>query len=45
MLEPGEADWLNDMLETDEELDDFEKALIAFLDTETGEQFVPRPRG
>lgn len=45
VLEPGEADWLNDMLETDEELDEFEKALIAFLDAETGTQFVPRPRG
>ena len=45
VLEPGEADWLNDMLEADEELDEFEKALIAFLDTETGQQFVPRPRG
>ena len=43
VLEPGESDWLNDMLEADEELDDFEKALIAFIDAETGEQFVPRP--
>ncbi len=44
VLEPGEADWLSDMLEADEELDDFEKSLIAFLDAETGGQFVPRPR-
>lgn len=43
VLEAGETDWLNDMLEADEELDEFEKALIAFLDAETGEQFVPRP--
>ena len=43
VLEPGESDWLNDMLEADEELDDFEKSLIAFIDTETGGQFVPRP--
>jgi hypothetical protein len=39
----SEQTWLQDMLETDEELDDFEKALIAFLDAETGEGFVPRP--
>ena len=45
VLEPGEADWLSDMLEADEEIDEFEKALIAFLDAETGEQCVPRPRG
>ena len=45
VLEPGEADWLNDMLEADEELDEFEKALVAFLDAESGQQFVPRPRG
>jgi len=44
VLEPGEADWLSDMLEADEELDDFEKSLIAFIDAETGGQFVPRPR-
>ena len=42
VLEASEADWLNDMLEADEELDEFEKALIAFLDAETGGQFVPR---
>ena len=43
VLEPGEADWLRDQLEADEELDEYEKALIAFIDRETGEQFVPRP--
>ena len=42
MLEPAEADWLGDMLEADEELDEHEKALISFLDSETGQQFVPR---
>ncbi len=42
-LEPAESDWLNDMLEADEELDDLEKALIAFIDAETGGTFVPRP--
>ena len=42
-LEPAEVAWLNDLLEADEELDEFEKALIAFIDAETGEQFVPRP--
>ena len=31
------------MLEADEELDEMEKALIAFIDEETGETFVPRP--
>jgi hypothetical protein len=31
------------MLDTDEELDEMEKALIAFIDEETGESFVPRP--
>lgn len=45
VFEPGETDWLSDMLEADEELDEFEKSLIAFLDAETGQQFVPRPRG
>lgn len=44
VLEPAEADWLRDKLEADEELDEFEKALIAFIDAETGEQFVPRPQ-
>lgn len=44
-LEPAEADWLRDRLDADEELDDYEKALIAFIDAETGESFVPRPRG
>lgn len=42
-LEPAEADWLRDRLDADEELDDYEKALIAFIDAETGETFVPRP--
>jgi hypothetical protein len=37
-----EHSWLNDQLEADEELDEMEKALIAFLDAETGESFVPR---
>jgi hypothetical protein len=41
-LDPAEADWLHDMLDADEELDEFEKALIAFIDAETGESFVPR---
>lgn len=45
VLELSEADWLNDMLEADEELDDLEKALIAFIDEETGGEFVPRSRG
>jgi hypothetical protein len=44
MLDASEAEWLNDRLEADEELDDLEKALIAFIDAETGGQFVPRPR-
>lgn len=43
VLEPAEHSWLQDMLEADEELDDMEKALIAFIDAETGETFVPRP--
>lgn len=43
LIEPAEAVWLSDMLEADEELDEFEKALITFIDAETGEQFVPRP--
>jgi hypothetical protein len=38
-----ERAWLHDRLEADEELDDLEKALIAFIDAETGESFVPRP--
>jgi hypothetical protein len=42
-LEPHEATWLRDLLDADEELDDLEKALIAFIDAETGESFVPRP--
>jgi hypothetical protein len=44
-LTPEEADWLRDKLDADEELDDYEKALIAFIDAETGESFVPRPQG
>lgn len=43
VLEPEESDWLSDRLEADEELDDLEKALIAFIDAETGGHFVPRP--
>lgn len=42
-LTTAEADWLRDRLDADEELDDYEKALIAFIDAETGETFVPRP--
>lgn len=42
-FEPAEHTWLHDMLEADEELDEMEKALIAFIDAETGETFVPRP--
>lgn len=42
VLELSEADWLNDMLEADEELDELEKALIVFIDEETGGTFVPR---
>ena len=38
-----EQAWLHDRLEADEELDDLEKALIAFIDAETGASFVPRP--
>jgi hypothetical protein len=44
-LSDGEASWLQDMLEADEELDELEKALIAFIDEETGGQFVPRAQG
>ena len=44
-LDPAEASWLQDILDADEELDDLEKALIAFIDAETGEQFVPRLQG
>ncbi|HCF25219.1 MULTISPECIES: hypothetical protein [unclassified Novosphingobium] len=44
-LEPAEHSWLQDMLEADEDLDELEKALIAFIDAETGETFVPRPKG
>ncbi len=42
-LEEG-ADWLRHQLEADEELDELEKALIAFIDAETGATFVPRPK-
>lgn len=42
-LTPDEADWLRDRLDADEDLDDYEKALIAFIDEETGGTFVPRP--
>ena len=42
-LTPAEADWLRDQLDADEDLDELEKALIAFIDAETGEGFVPRP--
>ncbi|MFM5948710.1 MAG: hypothetical protein ACKOPM_05680 [Novosphingobium sp.] len=42
-LEPSEHTWLQDMLDADEDLDELEKALIAFIDAETGETFVPRP--
>lgn len=39
----SEQSWLQDMLEADEDLDDLERALIVFIDAETGETFVPRP--
>lgn len=42
-LDSAEQSWLQDMLDADEELDEMEKALIAFIDEETGESFVPRP--
>ncbi|GAA4763271.1 hypothetical protein [Novosphingobium ginsenosidimutans] len=42
-LTTAETGWLRDRLDADEELDDYEKALIAFIDAETGETFVPRP--
>lgn len=42
-LTSEEADWLREKLEADEDLDDYEKALIAFIDEETGGSFVPRP--
>lgn len=44
VLSIDEKAWLHDQLEADEELDELEKALIAFIDEETGESFVPRPR-
>jgi hypothetical protein len=34
-----EGDWLHDMLDADEELDPLEKALIAYIAEETGEEF------
>ena len=43
LFPPSEQSWLQDMLDADEDLDELEKALIAFIDTETGETFVPRP--
>lgn len=43
LLTGSEQGWLKDMLEADEDLDDLERALIAFIDAETGETFVPRP--
>lgn len=43
VLTDAERDWLQDQLDADEELDELEKALIAFIDAETGESFVPRP--
>jgi hypothetical protein len=42
LLTAEESSWLQDMLEADEDLDELEKALIAFIDEETGGQFVPR---
>lgn len=42
-FDAAEQTWLHDRLEADEELDEMEKALIAFIDAETGETFVPRP--
>ncbi len=39
----SEQTWLQDRLDADEELDELEKTLIAFIDAETGETFVPRP--
>lgn len=43
-FDAAEQGWLHDRLEADEELDELEKALIAFIDAETGESFVPRPK-
>jgi hypothetical protein len=42
-FDPAEQTWLHDRLGADEELDEMEKALIAFIDEETGGTFVPRP--
>jgi hypothetical protein len=38
-LSPEESHWLSDMLETDEELDPLEKALLVWIAEETGEAF------
>lgn len=38
-LTPEESHWLSDMLEADEELDPLEKALLAWIAEETGEEF------
>ncbi|MGB7656324.1 MAG: hypothetical protein WBL74_12670 [Novosphingobium sp.] len=38
-LTPEESHWLSDMLETDEELDPLEKALLVWIAEETGEEF------
>ncbi|PKB13962.1 hypothetical protein B0I00_2590 [Novosphingobium kunmingense] len=43
VLSVDEKAWLQSCLDADEELDGLEKALIVFLDAETGETFVPRP--
>lgn len=40
-LSPEESHWLSDMLEADEELDPLEKALLAWIAEETGEEFKP----
>lgn len=40
-LSSEESHWLSDMLEADEELDPLEKALLAWIAEETGEEFKP----
>ena len=40
-LTAEESHWLTDMLEADEELDPLEKALLAWIAEETGEEFKP----
>lgn len=40
-LSPDESHWLSDMLDADEELDPLEKALLAWIASETGEEFRP----